>query len=145
MNNIRKHPIYKCYDSIKQRCLNPKHKSYPYYGGRGISCTYWKNARHFISWVEKNIGQRPSMNHSIDRIDNNRDYAPGNIRWATAIEQSSNKRVTIRLTFYGVSKTLKEWCSIAGVEYHTAWKRLKIRNWPPKYAVFAPKWFRYQS
>jgi hypothetical protein len=74
----------------KQRCTNPKSVGYANYGGRGIRfmfATVWQ----FAEWVEHNLGYRPE-GRSIDRIDNNRGYEPGNLRWATIQEQARNKR-----------------------------------------------------
>jgi len=76
----------------KQRCTNPNDLAYPNYGGRGIQFCF-PSVRAYAEWVLDNIGARPSNQHSIDRIDNDRHYEPGNLRWATRAEQASNKRV----------------------------------------------------
>lgn len=71
------------------RCKNPNHVAYKHYGGRGISvCERWEKFEHFFA----DIGKRPSKNHSIDRIDNDGNYEPGNVRWATSKEQRANQR-----------------------------------------------------
>jgi len=75
----------------KQRCTNSNSESYENYGGRGI-CFLFPNVRAAVAWVLYNIGPKPSAAHSLDRIDNDRHYEPGNLRWATRSEQARNKR-----------------------------------------------------
>ena len=83
-------PVYRIWVGMKQRCFDSNHHSYPYYGGRGIDvCDEWANS--FTSFYE-HIGDRPSRGHSVDRINVNGNYEPGNVRWATAVEQANNKR-----------------------------------------------------
>lgn len=75
---------------MQTRCYNPKSTGYKYYGGRGIRiCNRWiESFDNFFA----DMGQRPSLQHSIDRKNVNGNYSPGNCRWATAREQGSNKR-----------------------------------------------------
>lgn len=83
-------PQYQVWKDIKRRCLNPKFKQWKDYGGRGISvCPEWRDSfEAFLS----HIGPRPSAAHSIDRINNDGNYEPGNVRWATSAMQAANKR-----------------------------------------------------
>lgn len=74
------------------RCYNAKHVAYKNYGGRGIRvCDSWRSPESFISWIDTNLGQRPE-DCTLDRIDNDGNYEPGNVRWATRSEQKSNTR-----------------------------------------------------
>jgi len=75
---------------MRQRCENPGNKSYPDYGGRGITvCEAWRAS--FEAFLA-DMGERPSRQHSIERNDNDRGYEPGNCRWALPTEQARNRR-----------------------------------------------------
>lgn len=85
------HPLYTTWMGMKQRCSNPRHKAYRYYGGRGIQiCDRWLGEHGFANFLA-DMGERPE-GHSIDRINNDGNYEPGNCRWATATIQGANKR-----------------------------------------------------
>jgi hypothetical protein len=80
-------PEYRAYEDARRRCKNPNRKDWRNYGGRGIEFRF----ASFVDFI-KEIGIRPSNNHSLDRINNNGHYEIGNIRWATPSEQQSNRR-----------------------------------------------------
>lgn len=89
-------PTYNAWSGMIQRCENHNHVSFEDYGGRGITvCKRWKESfENFLS----DVGERPSKGVSLDRVDNNGNYEPGNVRWATPTEQQLNRRryVSIR-------------------------------------------------
>jgi hypothetical protein len=83
-------PEYKTWCGMKDRCHNPKNKFFDIYGGRGIEvCAEWRD--DFAAFFA-HIGPKPSPRLSVDRIDVDRGYEPGNVRWATASMQSRNRR-----------------------------------------------------
>ena len=83
------HPVYVAWLGMRQRCHNPRNKDYPNYGGRGLTvCQRWRDS--FLTfWAD--VGERPE-GCSLDRIDNNRGYEPGNVRWALLAAQNRNTR-----------------------------------------------------
>ena len=89
-HGLSRTPEHKAWCGMIGRCHNPRNKVYQNYGGRGIYvCDLWRNS---FEAFYAHIGLKPSPKHSVDRIDNNSGYRPGNVRWATAIEQRHNQR-----------------------------------------------------
>lgn len=90
-----KNSAYRIWAGIKQRCTNPNNEEYDRYGGSGIAiCKEWDSFENFYN----DMGERPSKNHSIDRINNELGYSKSNCKWSTIFEQAQNKKVTVRNT-----------------------------------------------
>jgi len=104
-------PEHDTWAGIRHRCTNPKATNYENYGGRGIKvCDRWQVFENFF----EDMGLRPSSKHSIDRIDPNGDYEPGNCRWATLSEQANNKRSNVLLELNGEMLTGAEFARRTG-------------------------------
>lgn len=119
---------YRCYNNMLARCYNKKNPGYHNYGGRGIKvCMRWKMSfENFLA----DIGECPSPKHSLDRYPNNDgNYEPGNVRWATKLEQSRNTRRNKRLELNGENLTVKEWATRLGISEAAIKGRLR-RKWP---------------
>jgi len=106
-------PEYATWHSMIQRCCNKNNKAYPDYGGRGISvCEEWLNS--FEAFV-RDMGPRTSSELSIDRIDVNGNYTKDNCRWADRETQALNRRHAVKITFNGVTATIREWSKATGL------------------------------
>jgi len=129
---------YRIWSGAIRRCTSKIDKLYPYYGGRGIRvCRRWMKFVAFIADIERTIGRRPSPQHSLDRKNNNGNYAPGNVRWATRTQQARNTRSNRRIAVDGVTRTLAEWAERSGIPYKTVHARLKAGALP-RDAIFQP-------
>ncbi len=117
---------YFAWQAAKWRCLNPAHRSFANYGGRGIKiCKRWLKFENFL----KDMGNPPTKRHSLDRFpDNNGDYKPGNCRWATTREQHRNMRTNRLLTFRGETMCLTAWSERLGIKRNTIRSRLDYQK-----------------
>lgn len=105
-----------------QRCHNPRNQAFHNYGGRGISvCQDWRDS---FEAFYSHVGPRPK-GHSIDRIDNDGNYEPGNVRWATRSQQSQNRRKTVHVIYNGENVTLQELADRLGVQRTTMYARYR--------------------
>jgi hypothetical protein len=128
-------PEWIAWQSMKARCYQPRSISFKNYGARGITvCDRWVHSyENFLA----DMGRRPSVSHSLDRIDPNGNYEPGNCRWATTAQQAVNKRNNKRITFEGRALSVREWADKTGIPAGTLYSRFK-NGWEPARALTAP-------
>ena len=116
--------IYMVWYGMCQRCHYPGHRQFQTYGGRGITVIdEWRGHGGFERFLA-HVGARPSATHSLDRLDSNGHYEPGNVRWATRAEQARNTSRNINVTIDGRTMCLKDWCAERGVPYGRTLHRL---------------------
>lgn len=115
-------PEYTAWSAMKDRCYRDKN-CWHNYGGRGIVvCKEWLGS--FQAFFD-HVGKKPSKEHQLDRINNDGNYEPGNVRWVLPVQNHRNKRTNRLLIVDGVSKTATEWCEQYGIHPNTLWKRLE--------------------
>ena len=91
-HGLYNHPLYGTHRAMMWRCHNPRHHAFKNYGARGIAvCPDWHDIAVFVAWIEANLGPRPD-GMTLDRINNDGNYEPGNVQWATWPEQRRNQR-----------------------------------------------------
>lgn len=113
---------YKSWTNMLTRTRNPNAINFDRYGGAGITvCQRWERFENFLA----DMGQRPSRKHSVERVDNQKGYEPGNCIWDTQEGQNANKSITRLVVIDGAQMTLAEACRRFGLRYGTAWLRLK--------------------
>ena len=130
---------YKEWEGMKKRCYTKSEQSYKLYGGRGIEvCDVWKNDfRAFYN----DVSTLPHFNepgYSLDRIDNDGNYEPGNVRWADRIAQANNKRNNVMITYNGETHTRAEWARIVGINWTTLRDRINRYGWSVEDALTMP-------
>lgn len=126
-------PEYNTWSSMIARCLKPQSTTYHKYGGRGITvCERWKDIHNFI----EDMGPRPKGT-SIERINNNGNYEPGNCRWATSTEQGRNKRNNNLITAFGETHTASYWAEKLGTNKNLVYVRIR-QGFSPEEAVTIP-------
>jgi hypothetical protein len=123
-------PTYVAWVGMKDRCYDSSYPLFHRYGGRGITvCDRWRHS--FKNFLE-DMGERPGKGYSLDRYPNNDgNYEPGNVRWATSTDQNNNRGNNIKYVFMGTSMTVAELSRITGVPYTTLRRKLsryQIKN-----------------
>lgn len=128
-------PEYMIWKKMNDRCNNPRNKKYYLYGAKGVRiCERWKDFNKFL----EDVGIRPPDKHSLDRYPNtNGDYEPGNVRWATATEQTRNRRSTRTIIYNGKEVPIAELAEQYGLKYMTLYWRLQ-RGWDIERALNSP-------
>lgn len=133
-NPVTKKPEYDIWIDMKTRCFNPDAWSYRDYGSRGIRvCSEWQDSFHAFL---RDMGPRPSAEHSVEREDVNGHYEPKNCRWATRREQGSNKRNNVWVTYEGERMILAEAARRSRFEALTLRRRMR-QGWPED-QLFSP-------
>ncbi len=120
--------LYRIWHTMKDRCHNPNHDSYKYYGGKGISvCPQWINS--FIPFHQWAMANGYSDDLTIDRINSNGNYEPGNCRWVSMKVQNRRHKNCLRITHNGKTQLAIDWAREAGLSLPTFYWRLH-RGYP---------------
>jgi hypothetical protein len=127
---------YVSWYNMVQRCTNPTHISYAHYGALGISVfdAWQSDFKAFAAY----IGPKPTAKHSIDRIDGSKGYEPGNVRWATSLEQAANRKSTALVTYQGVLQPLSLLARSKGLCPMVVNKRVFRSGWSVEKALTTP-------
>lgn len=124
--NLDNHPLRLIWKSMLTRCNNSHAKSYTHYGARGIKvCERWQRDNNGFENFVNDMGERPTPEHTLDRIDYNGDYCPENCRWATPAEQANNKTDNVYIKVGGKQITAKQFCKMLGLNYWVAIKQIQ--------------------
>lgn len=116
------------WNGMIQRCSNPRRKGWENYGGRGITvCERWKSFPNFYA----DMGDPPDGT-SLDRVDSDGNYEPGNCRWATRTEQGANRRGNLLVTFEGKAQVLSAWATELRMSRWTLYNRYRRGVRPPE-------------
>lgn len=133
-----KDPVYRAWRTMKRRCYGVNYKSYAYYGGAGIKvCDEWLKS---FAAFKSHLGDKPSLLHSLDRIDNSRGYEPGNVRWATKLEQLRNRKHVRKITYRGRKMFIADVAKEIGISPEALRSRFKLMpieravEIPPRYS-----------
>ena len=133
-HGMSKTRIYAIWNMMRQRCELPSNHAYSYYGGRGISvCPSWQKFENFYS----DVGDPPD-GCTLDRVDSNGNYEPGNVRWASAEVQANNTRKSVRFTVNGEVLTLRELADKYEIKKSTLRSRIYSYGMTAEEAIASP-------
>lgn len=134
---------YNTWCGIKGRCLNPNQKTYAAYGAKGIEiCDRWLKGEDGLSGFRcfiSDMGDKPSPQHTIDRISPLGNYEPNNCRWLTMEGQNNNRTNNVKITAFGRILNMGQWEKETGLDRHTIKRRL-ANGWCPEDALSKPTW-----
>lgn len=131
-HNMTDSPEYYVWYSMRQRCSNPNNIGYKTYGAKGIKvCKRWDNS---FKKFYKDMGNRPTPKHTLDRINSKKNYTPKNCRWATMKVQQNNRTNNRLITAKGQSLNLIQWAEKTGIDFRTIHNRLK-KGWKTEEAL----------
>lgn len=137
MHGLCRTPEYRTWLNVVDRCRNPNNPAHHNYAGRGISLhPPWEQS--FLAFLD-GVGKRPSPLYTLERIDNERGYLPGNVRWATRKEQANNQRKTHFLTHEGRTQSLTAWAEEIGLVPSTLQYRLNQGQMTVHEALTTPR------
>ena len=135
------HGLYKTVEftiwtGMKMRCENKNHMHFHNYGGRGIIiCERWQFFENFYA----DMGARPSRQHQLERIDNNKGYEPENCKWATVSDQANNRRNNVIVTVFGKKMTLAQAITKYAVVADSTVRVRIDKGWTIKDALTTPR------
>jgi len=135
--------IHRIWRQLRSRCANKNVKEYPMYGGKGIRCcNRWNDFNNFRDDMYESYlshcKEHGKKDTSLDRINGESNYSPNNCRWATSKEQQNNMRSNIKVTYKGVTRTLRQWADALGYNLHLLQVRHQ-RGWDVERLLTQPK------
>lgn len=139
-HGMARSPEYIAWRHMIDRCTNHKSQQYHNYGGRGITvCDRWLSFENFYA----DVGPRPTTDgerskYSLERNDNDGNYEPGNVRWATQPEQRRNCRENVWLEWDGRRMILQDWANHLSMDANTLWNRINQYGWSVEDALTTP-------
>lgn len=135
---LNQHPAFNAWRGARQRCHNPRNSDYSRYGGRGIALApeWVYDPYSFCAWCDNNLPPKPP-GYTLDRIDNDQGYIPGNLRWSDMMQQGNNRSDNRFLEFQGERLSISEWGRKLNIKSMTLYNRLEL-GWTVERALTEP-------